>query len=338
MTILTYLVILIGLVIAGGLIYLAWLPGRFDVRVSRLMQVPPHKVYEKVAELSGWKDWSPWLMHETDTQVHYEGKAGEPNSSFTWDGKHVGAGTLTHTGLEKNKSIQSRIDFTRPFRSSSESGWEFIPKEGGTEVVWYMKGSMPFFFRFMTKMTQKMVALDYEIGLVLLNKKLDPNADRLKLDFIGEKTLEGFSGMFDSIKEAMPKIPQAMHESFSKLMGHTQKEEIKPPRAPCVAYWKVNMRKEIIACDCVVPLSEEQKQKAAPFPIQAYPGGTFFLVRMTGDYKYLKHGWYAANSHVRMKKIKPAKGKPSFEVYENNPFDTKSPNDYVTNLYIPLRS
>lgn len=322
-----------GVVILGGFIYLLFLPGRFEVRISRVMKVPVDKVYERVVTLNSWQDWSPWLMHEPDTKVKYSGKPGEVGSSMSWDGKYVGAGILTHTKIQKNESIESRIDFVRPFRTSNKVGWKFVANRNETEVSWFMSGTMPFFFRFMTKKIELMIKFDYRIGLLKLNRLLDKEAERFQLNFVGERGRHSFMGIYNTYRGSLQDLPKAMHESFTKLFDYVKTHSIEVGTG-CVAYWKVNTGRNTTVCDSILPvtqeiISDEMKSKH-------YPGGRYLLVRYQGNYPYLELAWYAAMSHTRMKKLKQDKRRPSFEVYEKSPMNTKNPDDYVTDLYVPL--
>jgi len=49
-----------------------------------------------------------------------------------------------------------------------------------------MRGRMPFLLRFLAPVITAAIEKDYEIGLILLRARLDPNADRLQIRFIGE--------------------------------------------------------------------------------------------------------------------------------------------------------
>ena len=66
-------------------------------------------------------------------------------------------------------------------------------------------------------------------------------------------------------------------------------------------------------------------------------GGRFFKVSLKGSYDFLEMTWYSAMSHLRMRKLKMDKSRPSMEVYENDPGAVKDTNDLETTLYIPLR-
>ena len=115
-------------------------------------------------------------MHEPDTRLEFSQSPEQEGGWYTWDGDRVGAGKLTHVSIEPPDRIEERIEFLRPFKSVSAVWWEFVDSDGQTEVSWNMKGAMPFFFRFMTRMMSVMIGKDYDLGLALLRGTLDPRA------------------------------------------------------------------------------------------------------------------------------------------------------------------
>ena len=146
-----YLLFLLALIVVAALAYLFTLPADFEVRRSLLMSLDRQRVFDKVRDLTSWNEWSPWLMHEPDAKLTYSGNPDREGGSFSWDGKYIGAGTLTHVRLDAPVRIDQRIVFKRPFKSESEVWWEFADRDGQTEVTWGMRGRMPFFLRFLTR-------------------------------------------------------------------------------------------------------------------------------------------------------------------------------------------
>ena len=332
------LLIIAGVVLIGGLIggflYLMGQPP-LEVRESLIMDVPADKAYACVADFRRWDDWSPWIMHEPNAPVKYDGQAGQAGSSMSWDGKHIGAGTLTHAKLQQDKTIDSRIEFLRPFRSTATISWTFTPQQQGTEVAWTMKSKMPILFRFMTKTMKKSIAADYRMGLLMLNRRLDKKAALFQLEFVGEKERAGFTGIYETYEGLRGHLKHAMHQAFTNLFTSARENKVQLAGAGCVAYWKVNMRKGFTVCDSVLPVAEPPP---SDIKVREYQGGRYMLVRFRGSYDNLDLAWMAAMFHMRLKKLKMDKKRASLEVYEKSPMNTKHADDYVTDLYVPLRA
>ena len=298
------------------------------------MRAPASKIYARVADLTAWKDWNPWLMHEPDTPLKYGGTPGEPGSSMSWDGQYIGAGTLTHSTLKKNRSIESRFDFVRPFRNTSKDNWEFITRGRNTEVVWTMSGKIPFVLRFMIKLMRSMIASDYQIGLLRLNRLVDREAALFQLDFRGETELKSCRGLYDTYRGPLQDLPELMEKDFTILFNYLKNKDIRLAGMGRTAYWKTDTKNKTTVCDRILPV----EQPADASRTREYPGGKNLIVRFYGPYQHLQLAWFAATRHLQLKKMKRDKSRPSFEIYEKHFWNAKSPSDYVTDIYLPLRS
>ena len=114
------LVIVIVIPLAA-IIYLATLEGNFRVRRSLEIEAPAKAVFAAIVDLKSWPQWSPWLMHEADASLLYSDNFEQEGGYYTWDGKVVGAGRLTHSRIKANSRIDQQIEFTRPFKSVTRS-------------------------------------------------------------------------------------------------------------------------------------------------------------------------------------------------------------------------
>ena len=187
------LVAVIGIILLAALIYLACIDGNFHVRRSLQIEAPLQETFAAIIDFKTWPQWSPWLLHEPDAQILYSDNYQSEDGFYSWDGKYVGAGKLTHLTIKPGRSIRQEIEFLRPFKSSSQVGWDFEQQDGNTLVSWEMSGSMPFLFRFMAKRMEPMIGRDYELGLALLGGYLNARMPHPQLVFSGTETLDSFS-------------------------------------------------------------------------------------------------------------------------------------------------
>ncbi len=175
--------------IALAAIYLASLDGSYQVRRSLQINAPVKRVFAAIQDLKTWPEWSPWLLHEPETKVIYSEDCQQEGGFYSWDGKLVGAGKLTHITIHPDSRIHQQIEFTRPFKSLNQVNWYFANKNGSTLIEWEMMGSLPFLFRFMTKQVETMISKDYDLGVTLLKVYLLPTEPHLSISFFGNKTL-----------------------------------------------------------------------------------------------------------------------------------------------------
>ena len=325
----------LALIILGALVYLASLNGKYEVRRSLLMNVDRQTAFDKVRDFRSWAEWSPWLMHEPDTRLAFSDTPEQEGGWYTWDGKRVGAGKLTHVNLDPPNRIEERIEFLRPFRSTNSVWWEFSETEGQTEIAWNMKGKMPFFFRFMAPMMSIMIAKDYDLGLAMLRGVLDPQAERPAIGFEGETGLESQSALTIPFKGNMDDMIAAMTDGFPRLAAHVEQSGFSLAGRPFTAYHRVNPKKKYFECDIAVPVTHDTPD--GDFVRKSLGGGKYFRVNVEGSYSFLELAWYSAMSHIRMLKLKMDVSRPSLEIYENDPEEVAHSNDIRTSLYIPVK-
>ncbi|MBV5273052.1 MAG: SRPBCC family protein [Lamprocystis purpurea] len=327
--------LILAIVLAAALLYLSRLPRDYEVRRSLFMRTDRRTVFDRVREFPSWSDWSPWLLHEPEAKRHFSAAADQPDGYYTWDGRTIGAGRLTHVRFDEPGRIEQRLEIQRPFKSGSEVWWEFTEADGGTEVAWCLRGRMPFLLRPMIPMVREMIGKDYELGLARLRGCIDPDAGGPELCFEGETTLEPHSALVIPFSGGMDAMIRAMEDGFPRLAAHLASLGVAPSGPPFSAYHKVDIKKKTFRCDIVLPAPAGIDP--GPFDRKDFSGGRHYRVTLTGSYDFLELAWYAAIAHARMLKLKLDKHRPMLEVYENDPADVASPRELRTALYLPLR-
>lgn len=329
--------LLIALAAAAGavLFYLSRLEGKYVVRRSLSMNVDRQRVFDKVRDFTSWHQWSPWLLHEPDARVEFSEHPEQEGGSYSWDGKRIGAGTLSHMRFEAPALIEQRIAFIRPFRAVNRVWWEFAEQDGRTEVTWGMEGEMPFPLRFMTAMTRQMIAKDYDLGLALLRGVLDPAAERPCLTFLGETVVAPREALTIPFAGPLAAMVAAMQEGFSRLEAHLKQSGGEMTGHPFTAYHKVDPKTMYFECDMAVPVSPASD--AGDFARKTLGGGRYFQVQLTGSYDFLELAWFSAMAHVRMRGLKYDRTRPALEVYENDPRAVDGSNAILTTLLVPVK-
>ena len=330
-----YALALFILILTGVAVYLARQPGEYLVRRSLVMDVDRQTVFDKVRDLRSWKDWSPWLMHEPDTLLKFSDNASREGGSYTWNGKRVGAGKLTHIRFDGLNKIEQRIEFTRPFKSICDVWWEFSDVNNQTEVTWCMRGKMPFPLRFMTNTTRQMIEKDYDLGLAMLRGKLDPDAERPVIYFEGEVERAAQTVLTIPFKGGISSMVTAMEKGFPRLTAALSRYGERPTGPQFAAFHKTDIQSMYFECDLALPVPEEIPP--GEFVRKSLGDGRYFKVSIRGSYDFLEAAWYSTMNHLRMYKLKQDRSRPWLEVYENDARQTHHSNEVRTTLYVPLR-
>ncbi|HMK90738.1 MAG TPA: SRPBCC family protein [Methylocystis sp.] len=148
-------------------------PDRFVVTRDALIAAPPERVFNLIAELRNWEDWSPWVELDPKARRSYFGPPGGPGAGFEWSGNSkVGAGRLTVAASRPNEAIDIKLDFLRPLKASNDVSFRLAPEGAGTRVSWAMVGRNTLVSKALNliRSRDKTIGGQFEQGLANLNR------------------------------------------------------------------------------------------------------------------------------------------------------------------------
>lgn len=163
------ILIAVAVLVVGLLIVIALQPSSYRVTRSATIAAAPAEVFARVNDFKAWEVWSPWAKLDPAVKNTFEGPPAGAGSIFKWAGNDkVGEGRMTLAESKAPDRIRIRLEFIKPFPSSCDIGFDFVPAAGGTAVTWTMSGTNDFiskaFCLFMGGM-DRMVGPDFERGL-----------------------------------------------------------------------------------------------------------------------------------------------------------------------------
>lgn len=168
---LTTIIIVIALLIAGVLALAAAKPDVFQVQRSATIQAPPEKVFALVNDFKLWAGWSPWEKKDPGMKRSFSTSTGGQGATYAWEGnKDVGKGSMEMTESSAPSKIRLRLDFEAPFEAHNVVTFTFEPAAGGTRVTWLMAGPVPYFAKIIHVFINmdRMCGKDFEAGLANL--------------------------------------------------------------------------------------------------------------------------------------------------------------------------
>ncbi len=322
---------IIAVIPLAVLIYLATLDGRFRIRRSLEISAPGKTVFAAVVDLKSWPQWSPWLIHETDTRISYSDDYQNEGGAYSWDGKLVGAGTVTHLGFNPHRRIDQQISFSRPFKSISQISWEFEERGDVTLVTWEMSGRLPFLFRFMARRMEPMIGRDFELGLALLNGYLDSAAPHPSITFVGAQELEDFSYWAIPCNGNLRQLEATRQANIETLTAAAAGKT----GLALTLYQQFDPQASHYRAEIAIPVTDNTPP--SNYTRREFKGGRYYHMTLGGDHKFLPLGWYALYCHCRMRRVKLDKARPALEIYHDNPAETTDSNQVTTALYLPIR-
>ncbi|MBI4904000.1 MAG: SRPBCC family protein [Acidobacteria bacterium] len=163
--------ILLGLagVIVVFCVVVAMQPAQFQVSRSATINAAPEKVHGLINDFHQWDGWSPWAKLDPSMKTTYEGPPSGSGAIYKWVGNdQVGEGMMTILESQARRLVKIKLDFIKPFASTSTTEFTVEESGSGSKVVWTMSGENNFLSKamclFMGGM-DGMVGPDFEKGL-----------------------------------------------------------------------------------------------------------------------------------------------------------------------------
>ncbi|MET0594607.1 MAG: SRPBCC family protein [Polyangiaceae bacterium] len=146
-------------------------PSTYRVERSITTNASVENTFAQVNDFHLWNAWSPWEKMDPGMKKTFEGPATGTGSKYAWSGNdQVGEGRMTIEKSEKPSKIDIKLEFLKPFESTSKTTFAFAPAGTGSKVTWSMEGENNFvgkFFCIFMNM-DKMIGGDFEKGLAAM--------------------------------------------------------------------------------------------------------------------------------------------------------------------------
>lgn len=167
------------ILVIGFLIYASTRPDTFRVERTGVIGAPAETVYGHIVNFHDWVAWSPWEKLDPNMKKTFGGTDGTVGATYAWVGNDkVGEGSMTITELTPVSKVGIKLDFLKPFKSTSATTFTLAPEGNGTKVTWTMEGRNNFMSKVMCIFMDmdKMVGGDFEKGLVSLKAVSEASA------------------------------------------------------------------------------------------------------------------------------------------------------------------
>jgi len=329
-----YIIIAFLLIITGIVVWLGMQKGEINVKRSITIEKPVNEVWPNIYQLNQWQHWSPWLCIEPGATVSVTGEGS--GSIQSWEGALVGKGEIEHKQIKDLRYIEQEIRFEKPYKATATVTWELEEKDSTTTISWGMQQKVPFFLRFMTKQLEAMMINDYDRGLKMLkeyalNKKV---SSHVQIDGIVDFPGYEFFGKRAQCK--MNEVGESMSAVMEELTKYSEENNIEFDKAFSI-YHHFNF--ETNDCDYTsgVNIPQNSKYEKEGFYLGSIPATKAIKVTFKGDYENLPNGWMAIYSYQRTNKLKANKDIDPFEIYLNNPNEVVNKDEWVTEIYLPLK-
>jgi Polyketide cyclase / dehydrase and lipid transport len=166
------ILIIIAVIIAAFLIYVATKPNDFQIQRSASIKTLPDKIFPLINDLHNMQTWSAWEKIDPQMQRSYSGAANGIGAKYAWEGnKNVGQGTMEIVESEPSTKVGLHMHFIKPFESHSSVEFTLAANGDGTVVTQTMRGTSTFLPKLMCTLffnQDKMIGGKMEEGFASL--------------------------------------------------------------------------------------------------------------------------------------------------------------------------
>lgn len=169
---------ILGFVVAGLLLLLVvigfFLPSRYKVSRSVVIAAPPGAVYDVVADLRTWEDWTRWTAAvDKSLKRQYSGRPGEEGQKLRWASSAMGSGEMVVTYAKRPEFLEYDLKLDDGYRSRGQFAFE--KTAGGTRVTWTVQGDLGSNLpgRYFALGFDSMIGDDFEQGLANLKAHVE---------------------------------------------------------------------------------------------------------------------------------------------------------------------
>ena len=339
MKFLKLLFFLLLIFLIGGAIYFASKDGRYDIKETRVVQLPAAILYNTVNDYKTWEHWGPWKKEDSTMTFSYDATTIGVGGGYSWDGDFPGS--MKTTAAQENTSIEQDLAITTPGGERfSKVGWEFTPTDNGAvEVSWKVDGEHTLmdkvYFAFSGVDFEGDMRSMYQVGLEGLETYVREKMEDHSVSISGITEYGGGFYLYKTTSASGTNISNIMAQNYGTIMQFMNQKGIKQSGMPFTIYNEMNPNGNIIMSNAIpVPNAIEIDEETTV--LSGYlPKTKAVKVTLKGNYTYLGKAWAEAMQYIGQYELIQSDQKP-FEIYTNDPGDYPNPADWVTDIYIPV--
>ena len=146
-----------------------FLPAKYAVSRSVVINAPADRIYPLIASPREWPRWTVWNRRDPAMKIGYSGPPSGAGAKWEWESRTEGIGSMEFTAAEPNRRVEYGLVFPE-FDMRSRGALTLLPEGTGTAVTWTATGDVggnPF-KRYFAALMDRMVGPDFEGGLANL--------------------------------------------------------------------------------------------------------------------------------------------------------------------------
>ena len=299
--------------IIGFSIYIAVQPTTVEITKSRVIKAPASVIFKTVKDSTKWSDWSEW--HTTNIS----------ESSFS----------------ENPFAIQQKV--VKSELPTSDIQWQFKPNGNGTtEVNWTLKAdSLSFGTKikaFLKGGYENVFGLSDDNSLAKLEEVVTKRMKAYNIQINGLTEYGGGFYLYKTTSSTASNISNEMAKQFADILNYMNSNTIPMSGMPFTIYLQMDTNNGDVIMSNAIPVNSQVTVAENSTILSGFMERTIVVkVTLKGNYTNLKEAWNIANNYVKDNQLGASEMSP-FEIYVNDPGDLPNPADWMTEIYIPIKT
>ncbi|WP_031426127.1 SRPBCC family protein [Flavimarina sp. Hel_I_48] len=343
MKIIKYLFFLLLLVFIGGALYFATKDGSFQIEKSELIEAPVPVVFKKVNDYKSWENWGPWKKEDSTMIFNYPEKTSGEGAGYSWNGKEWD-GSLKTVEVIPNQSIKQTINFeTAASQREADVYWRFEKNDKGTEVTWGMQGEhslvdKAYFSIFNVDFDTDMRKMITD-GLTDLRKNVEKELEVYTINVDGVTQYGGGYYMYRTTATSLDAIPQKITKLLPTVASYMEQNTITRAGSPMTIYNSYDKTGNTAIISAAMPTTTRVIVPDDSSVLCGFmPAQTVIKSTLKGNYKNLNEAIEESMTYLTKNGYERADDSNFFAIYVNDRENVPNPADWLTEIYIPIKS
>jgi effector-binding domain-containing protein len=328
-----FLIFLVFVVIATGILSLV-LPESQKIERTVIIHAPARKVYEELAKLSNFNEWSVWGSSDSSIKYAYSGTDGRPGASCSWEGDPSisGAGEISIKQLDPPAKVVYGIHFSRPKEGDATSIFELRESNGLTTLSWKfnMATPRPWNIANLFYSMEKEMGKDFETSLEKLRIKIE-GIKKADSSYKEVSRIDFPAMTFATIRQTVrwADMQAFFQQHFPILFEEASKSGVQAGGPSSLFYeWNEKTQSADIAAAIAVPHGTQFSNNI--ITVVDIPASKAVAVTYTGPYEGEVSVYNSIRQYMRENELRQ-KG-PSIEQYITGPTNEKDSTRWVTKI------
>lgn len=334
MKILKWILYIVLVIVALGLIIPLFLPSTVSISTGKEIAVSPAQVFHNVASFTDRDAWDPWLEEDPEAEFTLDPKPGYVGSEYTWNGKMIKTGRIVVDSVVFGEYIASRIYFgDDPDPGRVE--WNLEESETGTKLTWKFSTETTYpVERLMMNLFKGQMKESLARGLQNLKEYLEENPPVLStLSEITFGTIPPMHALVIAEKSTLEEMGAHMERMYGQLAAAVEAQQLTYAGAPFSHDLSFDMETGVTEYLAGIPVAPEGKS-SGEIQARAYPAMKVIQAMHSGPYQELGISYVKILAWLEEKGIETTG--ESFEFYLGDPTQEPDQTKWQTLIALPL--